>query len=420
MQYVIVSLGLVLSLLARGLTPGAEPITQTRSGFAGDLQSAAPEQPDRRRLLHLADGSVLRARSRTDEGVWQVRQGRSWEALEQAVLEQYLEREVAADAKRRAAGVARGDHDARVAVAAWMVGAGLEVEALETLNRILSKSSDHPGALALIATGRIELDLEGVDTQLSSARLKALLAAGAKGPAAESELAVRGLAACAGRVDLRSVFTAELRHPGNRHRAFAVLVVRRLFAGEFTDQLVERALWDRYETVREPAARALARMPETGAMAALVGALAHEHSVVRLHAIEAMSRMGSAGAIEPLVVHLSLLQSSAAAAVGTRANLFIGGQRAIVRDYDVEIAQGQSIADPIVGVVESGVILDVRAVAQITRAAEQRAVTMALHVISGEPVGAKPAAWLEWWDMHQKARGQLESEGAASEHPHKG
>ena len=50
-----------------------------------------------------------------------------------------------------------------------------------------------------------------------------------------------------------------------------------------------------------------------------------------------------------------------------RANLTVLNQLAYVQDFDVEIAQGASIADPIVNVVEDGVILDVRPVVSADR-----------------------------------------------------
>ncbi len=43
-----------------------------------------------------------------------------------------------------------------------------------------------------------------------------------------------------------------------------------------------------------------------------------------------------------------------------RANISVLNQVAYVKDFDVEIAMGSSIADPIIGVVEDGVVLDVR------------------------------------------------------------
>ncbi len=50
-----------------------------------------------------------------------------------------------------------------------------------------------------------------------------------------------------------------------------------------------------------------------------------------------------------------------------RANLTVLNQVAYIQDYDVEIAQAASIADPIVAVIEDGVILDVRPVVSADR-----------------------------------------------------
>ena len=50
-----------------------------------------------------------------------------------------------------------------------------------------------------------------------------------------------------------------------------------------------------------------------------------------------------------------------------RSNLSVLNQVAYVKDFDVEIAQAASIADPIVGVVPDGVVLDVRPVVSADR-----------------------------------------------------
>ena len=58
-----------------------------------------------------------------------------------------------------------------------------------------------------------------------------------------------------------------------------------------------------------------------------------------------------------------------------RANLSVLNQVAYVQDFDVEIAQAASIADPIVGVIQDGVILDVRPVVS----ADRRFITLELR-----------------------------------------
>ena len=58
-----------------------------------------------------------------------------------------------------------------------------------------------------------------------------------------------------------------------------------------------------------------------------------------------------------------------------RANLSVLDQVAYVQDFDVEIAQAASIADPIVAVIQDGVILDVRPVVS----ADRRFITLELR-----------------------------------------
>ena len=58
-----------------------------------------------------------------------------------------------------------------------------------------------------------------------------------------------------------------------------------------------------------------------------------------------------------------------------RANLAVLNQVAYVQDFDVEIAQAASIADPIIAVIQDGVVLDVRPVVS----ADRRFITMELR-----------------------------------------
>ncbi|QDU66668.1 hypothetical protein [Engelhardtia mirabilis] len=58
-----------------------------------------------------------------------------------------------------------------------------------------------------------------------------------------------------------------------------------------------------------------------------------------------------------------------------RSHLSVLNQQAYVQDYDVEIATGASIADPIIAVVEEGVVLDVRPVVS----ADRRYITLELR-----------------------------------------
>ncbi len=69
-----------------------------------------------------------------------------------------------------------------------------------------------------------------------------------------------------------------------------------------------------------------------------------------------------------------------------RSNLTVLNQVAYIQDYDVEIAQAASIADPVVAVIEDGVILDVRPVVS----ADRRFITVEMRPTVAELVRPIP------------------------------
>ena len=69
-----------------------------------------------------------------------------------------------------------------------------------------------------------------------------------------------------------------------------------------------------------------------------------------------------------------------------RGNLSVLNQVAYVQDFNVEIAQAASIADPIVNIVQDGVTLDVRPVVS----ADRRFITLELRPARGETIAASP------------------------------
>jgi hypothetical protein len=80
------------------------------------------------------------------------------------------------------------------------------------------------------------------------------------------------------------------------------------------------------------------------------------------------------------------------------AHVFFGEQRAYVSDFDVEIAQGAVIAKPVIGILQSGVLLDVAVAGVfIIRTEERRVVLGALGKLTGQALGNDPVAWRAWW-----------------------
>jgi hypothetical protein len=278
-----------------------------------------------------------------------------------------------------------------------MLASGLHPEALRLLDRVLGADPENADALALIATEEVALELPPEAAEHPARELHALLVKGAGSGPAEREVVVRRLAGFEGRVELDDVVSAELRAPQPNRREFAALLARRLLPGELLPELSERSILDGMGHVREAALGSLMATNDVAVLGPAINALDSENSNVRLNAVEALGIMAHPAAVEPLMSHLSTLQGGAGAPSGTRASFFLGLQTSYVQDYDVEIAQAASIADPIIAVQSSGVIFDVRSAVQITREVELLTTVKTLRKLTGVNQNSTPEAWMNWW-----------------------
>lgn len=367
-------------------------------------EPSSEEDLDRRRLLTYADGSIERVRSRRTDGRWEVRRGRDWLPAQQEVVGHRLLAEVVAEAAALGREVRRDDHVRRAELARWMAGQGLYEEAIVELNRVLRAAPEHGSALRVLREVRIPLTLSEAAAGDPVVALKETLLAGAGGTPAVTELAVQHLARLGARFDLRPLLAQELRRPQNTRRAFAARALRRLFPGDARAELTHRALLDGWSEVRAEAALALRATDDLAVALPALEALGHGHSAVRANAAEALGNMGFEAAVEPLVGHLlhhAGISSGGGPATGTRANLFAGLQTAYVMDYELELAQGASIADPIVEVQASGVVFDVRTAVQLNEVIELRRTMGALRQLTGLDHRNDPARWARWWEEHQ-------------------
>ncbi|MEZ6015397.1 MAG: HEAT repeat domain-containing protein [Planctomycetota bacterium] len=392
----------------------AQRETQRETQPAPQDEALDPRSADRKRVLELADGTLLRNRTRFVDGAWQQRIGRDWLPVTGTVVGFTLESDLLSRARAMASEVGKSDHAARTVLADWMISKGLSREALGELNTVLAADPDHEGAHRLLRDREFALDLLAPGATIEAPSSIAI--AGAQGSAAVREALVWTLARMRDRFDVQGFIEAEMTTMQFRRRAFAALAARRLARGPLQRQLTDRAVLDTMGIVREEAALGLRDFDDPLVVAPVVDALGSRFAAVRRNAAEALGNAGYAAAVAPLMAHLAHLRAAGGSASGVRANLFIGFQTAYVGDYDVEIAQGSSIADPVVSTQASGVAFDVRAQAQISRSVtlqlERREVVDALRKLTGErdpadDPGNDPEAWLRWWERH---RVQFEAE----------
>ncbi|MFT5292454.1 MAG: tetratricopeptide (TPR) repeat protein [Planctomycetota bacterium] len=391
-----------------------ETIPQAESAQDGG-QSAKADRGEKR-LLHMRDGRVLRVRARevaAAEGTpdastrWEVRKGRDWIALAPGSVQRVtMERDALKAARKLEAELKREEDLGRhVAYASWLLEEGLLQEAATKLAKVLESNPDQPLALALIERLPIAVNLPAIEVALDKVEksVEGFCRAASRSDVLGTELAVRRLGTVAEQIpDLEERLVRELHNKSTNRRAFAARALRRLFRGEEVRPLLRRAILDSSSNVRHEASLALRDVGDEAVLSPAIRALSSKQPAVREHAVQAMATMGYAAAVEPLVNHLAALQSGSSSRP-PHANVFIGRQFAYVQDYDVEVAQGSAVADPIINVAVEGAVLDAAILGTSQMQTELAATRRALGILTGAKPGNSSRAWRNWWSENGSA-----------------
>ena len=159
--------------------------------------------------------------------------------------------------------------------------------------------------------------------------------------------------------------------------------------------LLARTVEDPDEEVRREAAAGLRAVGAPCTVRSLGRALWSRDATIRVRAAEALGRIGDVAAAPYLVARWEKRSGAFPRAVFTQID-----QLAYIQDFDVEVAKTSFIADPLVGVLQEGVVLDVRihATEQTVSTVERVAYATALRRISGQDHGHDVAAWRRWVD----------------------
>ncbi len=141
----------------------------------------------------------------------------------------------------------------------------------------------------------------------------------------------------------------------------------------------------------------------------LAPGLDHGNGKFRIRTAEAFGRLKDPAAL-PLLVAAgpsagAALRRNGLPGGATRAHMAVVNQQSYVRDFDVEVAQAAMIANPIVGVIQSGTVLDVTVMAVTThRYVILDSYRDAIREISGEDPGDDPEKWKEWLEKQRQAK----------------
>jgi hypothetical protein len=394
-------------LLLSALFVPTSALARAQDPAAASAVSNEREQKQKR-ILHLTGGQTLRGLTRFVEGEWQLRKNGAWHAVPALAVQRFRKE---TDALKQARELGRGipvrDSGRRTEYAKWLVGEGLMVEASSELDAVLHFEPDSKAALAVLQSKRFprpragnpEADPMGVAKTLINASMNA-------GPV-DRELLIQSLSQLqsteAGKQALRTQLRSGLHSPAILRRTFSAHALRRLLPGEELLPLMRRCVYDVSAPVRLEASLAVRAAGDPGLVLPIVKALGSESRAVRTNAAESLGHIGHAMAVPALVTHFANLpQSGGGGSAPSISHIYVGSHFAYVQDFDLEIAQGASIADPIVRQTQDAVVLEARVGGNSGRqypssyAQEYRTVYESLKSLTAENPGSSPRDWQGW------------------------
>jgi len=415
----------LLTITAAAQPPSSIQLQELATATAApqDIEGEDPRTEDRVRIVATTGGTYLRARAYLDGDVWQVRVDREWRAFPaSSVISAVAVRDLEREARKVERELDMKDPDQRVQLAAWYAEHGMLEDALELLDKNLRGDPVHTATHALLVPERFPVRFDQAlpsapeptpetdPLEVWTAHTRDVLDALAKYPPAARELMWKQLDPAFTAPENHAAFlhalTAELTSRSARRRAQASAALRRMapthLAGVTTlhqdavRALVARCALDGSEDVRIHSALALGALEEPAVAAPLVRALASPSASVRLNVIESLGVLALPSTAPALVATLAATNAASGLTRPPASHIFIGKQTAYLQDFDVEIANGASIADPQIGVIQEGAVLDVRIVAAHTRMVQvqhKSALRKALIEITGVDHKYDDEAW---------------------------
>jgi hypothetical protein len=141
----------------------------------------------------------------------------------------------------------------------------------------------------------------------------------------------------------------------------------------------------------------------------LAPGLDHSNGRFRIRTAEAFGRLKDPAALPILVAAgpraAVNLRRQGLPGGATRAHMAVVSQQSYIRDFDVEVAQAAMIANPVVGVIQSGTVLDVTVMAVTThRNLILDSYRDAIREIAGADPGKDPEKWKEWLEKQRQAK----------------
>jgi len=200
-----------------------------------------------------------------------------------------------------------------------------------------------------------------------------------------------------------------LTHDVEGLRKFCAKELARFAEESSFDALLRSALLDTKREVRKQAVDSLQRvstMTNVSAEDKFIEAMSDERALVRFAATDALAQIGGPSGVRTLIKNYRLTYSG-----GPRSFIAFMKQLSYIEDYDVQVATGSTIADPVIGVLQTGTVLDAQPlrITEYIQVVERKLIWGALNKIRGDSNDQPQSLenFNHWWD---KARVEYEKE----------
>ena len=380
---------------------------------------AGDDAKEARRILTLANGQTIRVVSKCVDGQWTYKNKKGWQELQPGMVTRAMDESAALAQYNATAKLAdKQNLGARVELAHQALSLGLVQEALAELDGVLALEPDHAGAIATLQRNDLMKmpAIQGAADE--NAAREALIRFASPLPASAREIAIAELGKSS---DKQALATALAKDVGSEivvRRSFAAHALRRIFPGVAGKSLLLHTVYDPSADVRLACAQGIKTSGQEAWIVPLVRTVEDStSSIARANAAEALGVIGNAAAVAPLVARLAAPAQSTSTGRIPHSNIFVGRQVAYVQDFNVEVAQFQAVADPVVNVMLEGMVTDaaVSGVQDIQFQVENATIRTALAKLTGQNPGDTNKAWVAWW----KANGERWQRGEPSTGEHK-
>lgn len=184
-------------------------------------------------------------------------------------------------------------------------------------------------------------------------------------------------------------------------RALCMEELGRFATEDVFDTLIRSALLDEKREVRLAAVDSLQRISNASNMSAekeMCEAVSDERALVRFAAIDALAHIGGPSGVKTMVNQYRVTYSG-----GPRSFIAFMNQLSYIEDYDVQVATGATIADPVIGILQTGQVMDVQPlrITEYMQIVERKHIWGALNKVRNEPQPASLEDFNKWWDKER-------------------